>query len=154
MHPDRAAAPTELVPLTVGQRYWLVMLIVPCVAFLAMVLLYLTFWVPLVGPPQPLFYPFLLVVLAFTGYDAVSAVQDLRSGTAVRTEDTIIQTWIGRQPGFLRAHGRLARLGHVRMTSQARLGSARGLRHHVVYSPASKVVWSAETLGSLKHLGR
>jgi hypothetical protein len=152
VHPDRAAA--ELLPLTAGQRYRLVMLmIVPCVAFLVMVLLYLIFWVPLVGPPQPLFYPFLLVVLAFTGYDAVRAVQDLRSGLAVRTEDVIIRTWIGRQPGFLRAQGRLARLGIVRMTSQARLKSVHGFRHRVVVSPASKVVWSTEPLGRAEDLG-
>jgi hypothetical protein len=154
VHPDRTAAAAESLPLAAGQRYWLVMLIVPCVAFLVMVLFYLIFWVPLVGPPQPLFYPFLLVVLAFTGYDAVRAVQDLRSGTTIRTEDTIIRTWIGRRPGFLRTHGRLARLGRVRMTSQARLKSVHGFRHRVVVSPASKVVWSTEPLGRADDTGR
>jgi hypothetical protein len=44
-----------------------------------MVLFYLIFWVPLVGPPQSLFYPFVVVVLAFIRYGAVRAVQDLRS---------------------------------------------------------------------------
>ena len=143
---DSTALSEETVPLTGGQRYRLVMLIVPCVSFLALVLLYLVFWVPIVGPPSGFFWLFIAVVLAFTGFDALRAFRDLQSGMALVTEDTIEQTFVGRRPSALRCFGSFARLGLMRMTHQTRINAANGIRHRVVYSPASKVVWSLEPL--------
>ncbi len=153
MQPSSTAAPDNLVPLTAGQRFRLVTLIAPCVVLAVMVLLFQAFWVPIVGPPQPLFYLLMAVALAFTGHEALQAFGDLRSGTAIATEDTIRSTWIGRSPGYLRAHATLERLGRVRLTDRARRDVRTGLRHRLVFSPASKVIWSAEPLGGLEDLG-
>ncbi len=153
MQPDSAGAPGRLVPLTAGQRFRLVTLVAPCVVLAVMVLLFQAFWVPLAGPPQPLFYLVMAVALAFTGHEALQAFRDLRSGTAIATEDTIRWTWSGRRPGYLRAHATLERLGRVRITDRARRDVLPGLRHRLVFSPASKVVWSAEPLGGLEDLG-
>jgi hypothetical protein len=60
----------DRVPLTSGQRARLLTDCMIFVVFVVIVVGFQVFWVPLAGAPNPLFYLFIVIALAVTGYDA------------------------------------------------------------------------------------
>jgi hypothetical protein len=90
--------------------------------------------------PVPLFWLFIVVVILFTSYDALQALRDLASGTALVQEDLLNRSYRTRN----RQMGRFERLGSLRMTKQAYFQNSPGRRYRVVYSPVSKIVWALE----------
>jgi hypothetical protein len=116
---------------------------VPPLFFLAMLVLYVTVLERLYrGIKWPLVL-FLVVVILWTGYDAMKRVRDLRSGVAMIDED-ILQR-IGRTR---RARGRryaiFARLGRMWIRGGNVARSRPGHPHRVTYSPVSRIVWSLD----------
>jgi hypothetical protein len=138
----------DRVPLTSGQRARLLTDCMTFVVFVVIVVGFQIFWVPLVGAPNPLFYLFIVIALVVTGYDAYGRLRDLRSGVAIVCEDVLVRTGRSRRPGSGAFWGRFVGLGRMRFTSAAFRRSANGARHRVIYSPASRLVWSAEPLPS------
>ena len=117
-----------------------------------MIVLFVTVGMPLVGAPPPALYLLLGVALLVTGYHALKAWRDLQSGVALVREDVLERSARARSRGPGKFSGRFSELGRLRMTSQSYVQGQPGLRHRVVYSPASRLVWSAEPLGGLEAL--
>jgi hypothetical protein len=135
----------ELVPLTFSQRTHLLGGCIPLVGFSLLTALYLLVFAPISGPPPPALILFLIVVIAYLAYVSFQRLRDIFSGVASIREDKLIRVWHGRNPGS-GWYGRFAELGNLRMVWQSWLKGANGHRHRIVYSPHSRIVWSAEPL--------
>ena len=136
------------IPLTFAQRARLLGGCLQFVVFVAMVAGFQIFWVPLSGPPNPVFYVFIALVLGVTGYEAYRHLDDLRSGLALVAEDVLVRAGRSRRPGGGAFWGRFDRLGRLSLTPSAFSRVANGARHRIVYSPKSRLVWSAHPLSS------
>jgi hypothetical protein len=136
------------IPLTVAQRVRLLGGCLQFVVFVAMVAAFQIFWVPLSGAPNPLFYIFIALVLGLTGHEAYGRLRDLSSGFAVVAEDVLVRAGRSRRPGGGAFWGRFDRLGRLSLTPSAFSRVANGARHRIIYSPKSRLVWSAQPLSS------
>lgn len=140
--PATALGPVP-VPLTFGQKARLLRQCLPLITFSLMVAGYLALVAKAIVPgPPALFYIFIVVVILFTGYDAVQSLRDLFSGVALMQEDLMKNSYRGRGPGHY--YGEFERLGKLRLIPKAHFQNSPGSRYRVVYSPVSKVVWALE----------
>jgi hypothetical protein len=146
MNQENQGGASSTRPLTFGQRTRLLIDCVPFIGLAAMVAGFHFFWVPIAGAPNPVFYLFLFLVLAVTGYETVGRLRDLRSGVALVGEDVLVRAGRSRRPGGGAFWARFSQLGRMRLTPSAFSRSANGVRHRIVYSPASRLVWSVEPL--------
>jgi hypothetical protein len=88
------------------------------------------------------FFGFMAVVILLCGWTAWSRFRDLQSGVAVVVEDRLIRS--GRARHRSRFWGQFERLGRLRLTARAHGTGRHGAVNRVVYSPASKIVWTLE----------
>ena len=136
------------VRLSPWQALWLFAGTWPALFFIGALVLYLTVLRDLVGGRTLPLTAFLLVVIAAMGYRAVLRLRDLASGRALVADDLLERTWRTgiRGPGSTRCYGRFEHLGRQRLMTKVFHRTHPGQRYRVVYSPVSRVVWSAEPL--------
>jgi hypothetical protein len=135
------------VPLTVAQRARLLAGCLPVAFFSVATVAYLTL-LRSVYPVKIQLLAFLALVLSVTRYYAVQRLRDLVAGTALVDED-VLENVLGRGPQSRRRRrpqGQFSRLGRLTLTMPAFHRAERGRRHRLIYSPASRIVWSAEPL--------
>ncbi|HKU38520.1 MAG TPA: hypothetical protein VJR89_10245 [Polyangiales bacterium] len=136
-------------PLTGPQKIRLLVLCLPFPCFGAALVFYYAFWVDFASrwSRQPidlasgkslLFLALMALVLAVTGLQALRALRDLASGAALVTEDRLLRSW--RSRGSYR-RAKFAKLGRMRIL---RWAGSDGQTYRIVYSPATKIVWSAD----------
>lgn len=136
------------VPLKPWQALWLFAGTWPALFFTGALVLYLAVLRDLVGGRTLPLTAFLLVVIAAMGYRAVLRVRDLLSGRALVADDVLVRTWRTgiRGPGATRCYGQFEQLGRHRLMTRVFHRTHAGHRYRVVYSPVSRIVWSAEPL--------
>jgi hypothetical protein len=149
MSADHTIDSPDPVPLDFGQRTRLVVDCLPVPGIVALVAAYHVFVAPLVGSGPPAFYIVALIALALTGNTAYGRLRDLQSGVALVIQDRLEKVRRSRGPRG-EMYGTFDRLGRIRLTSLAFRESRTGAVHRVVYSPASRIVWSAEPLGTTR----
>lgn len=135
----------KTIPLTLLQKIRLAIDVLPPLFFLTMLVLYVAVLAPLVGGIKWPLVLFVLIVIGWTGYDAMKRVRDLRSGVAAVEEDVVQRIGrTGRSRG--RRYAMCARLGRLWIRGADIAHSRTGHRHRITYSPASRIVWSLEPL--------
>lgn len=136
------------VRLTPWQMLWLFAGTWPALFFTGALVLYLAVLRDLVGGRTLPLTAFMLVVIAAMGYRAVLRVRDLLSGRALVIDELLVRTWRTgiRGPGPTRCFGQFEHLGRLRLMTKVFHRTLPGHRYRIVYSPASRVVWSAEPL--------
>jgi hypothetical protein len=145
MSADHILDATETAPLDFGQKTRLVVDCLPVPGILALVAAYQIVMTPLVGSGPPALYIVALIVLVLTGNTAYGRLRDLQSGVALVTQDRLERVRRSRSPRG-RMYGYFDRLGRIQLTSLAFRESRTGAVHRVVFSSASRIVWSAEPL--------
>jgi len=142
--PATALGPVQ-VPLTSGQKLRLLLGVLPLAFFLLVAAGYFVlsrlFNLP---PAPPPIYLFIGVIVLLTGFSAVQRVRDMVSGVAVAQEDLLRRSFNARGSGGARYYGRFERLGTLRLSQRDYVQRGAGQRYRVLYSPASKVVWSLD----------
>jgi hypothetical protein len=143
-----AAQGQASVPLTAMQRARLLVECLPVVFFVLALAFTLTLLDDITGAPPPIALPlFLAFVIVVTGWTALNRMRDLLSGAALVREDRLVRSWRSRgSSGSKATRGKFEQLGTMRLTAKAWGQGQSGARHRVVYSPASKIVWSLEKL--------
>ncbi|HYF65233.1 MAG TPA: hypothetical protein VD886_20565 [Herpetosiphonaceae bacterium] len=134
------------VPLSPGQRAWLLLQCLPFAAWVGLLALALIFVEPIYGRPMPA--PLLLLmglVILVTGYRAVQCCRDLAAGRALVAEDVMERSWRSGQ-GKAMYFGSFERLGKLRLRGRDHVQSSNGWPYRVTYSPVSKTVWKLERL--------
>jgi len=136
-------------PLTFTQRARLLIECLPVVFFSLALVFVLTRFGGLTGAPPPLFLIlFLCVVILVVGWAALNAIRDLLSSVTLVQEDTLELSWrSGRTSRSRPLNGRFSQLGKMRLSSKAYGQGQNGFRYRVIYSPASRLVWSLEKIG-------
>jgi hypothetical protein len=134
------------VPLTIGQKARLIGECLPAGFFLAAGAVYLLV-VNRFGGPRPGILLAFAVIVAIVGVRALARLRDLRSGVALVADDQL-RGVLGRgassgRPGHF---GEFSSLGTLRLTMKAFHRAQRGRRHRIVYSPASRIVWSLDVI--------
>ena len=133
------------IPLTASQKLWLAWRFVPVIFFVVALIFIMTALPYILGQPVPVLLPiFLVVVLLVLGYEASKSLRDLLAGVALVEEDELVRSWHSRNRGSVR-YGQFAKLGRMRMSSQAFNQGQDGQRYRVCYSPATRRVWSLES---------
>jgi hypothetical protein len=124
-------------------------LIVDCLPllFFALALVFVvTSFDDIVGAPPPTaLLLFLGLVIIVMGLQAFQRTRDLVSGVALVQDDVLQRAYRSRGQGR-HFWGTFAQLGKLSLTTKAYHQGQAGRRHRVVYSPASKIVWSLERL--------
>lgn len=140
---------TSEVPLTLSQQARLVAECLPVIFFSMALVFVLTRFGPMTGARPPIFLVlFLSVVILVVGWAAVNGIRDLISGVALLQEDVLERSWrSGRSSRSRPLNGIFEQLGKMRLSSSAYGQGQHGVRYRVVYSPASKIVWSLEQIG-------
>lgn len=113
--------------------------------FLLALVFVVTFLRSITGAPPPLLLIlFLAFVVVFMGWVALNRMRDLMSGVALVQEDLLRRVSRGRRGRH--AFGEFEQLGRFSLTTKAFHQGQPQRRHRVVYSPASKIVWTLEPL--------
>jgi hypothetical protein len=116
----------------------------PCF-FLAMLVLYVAVLSDFHGDLKPSLVLFLAGITVFTGYESLKSARDLTLGVALVREDVLQR--IGRtRPTRGRRYAIFAQLGKLWIRGSGVAESRATNRCRVVYSPASRSVWSFEPL--------
>jgi hypothetical protein len=138
------------VPLTVGQKARLLVDCLPLPFFVLALVFTLTILDDITGAPPPIALPlFLGFVILVVGWTALQRLRDLASSVALVREDLLQRSWRSNRRGPGRFRGRFERLGKLTLVPKVYFHAQPGLRYHVVYSPASKIVWTLEPLERL-----
>lgn len=146
--PSGSSTTEGRVPLTALQRGKLLADCIPFIFFVAALLFSLVMLDDILGQAVPILIPaFLALVVLVTGFTAVQRLRDFVSGLALVKEDRLERSWRSRGSGG-GFHGKFDQLGRMRMMRNAHFQARNNGRHRVTYSPASKIVWSAEPLDS------
>jgi len=134
-------------PLTGMQKARLIVDCLPLLFFALALVFTVTIFDDIVGvrPPTTLLL-FLGVVIIVMGLQAFQRTRDLVSGVALVQDDVLQRAYRSRGQGW-HFWGTFAQLGKLSLTAKAYHQGQPGRRHRVVYSPASKIVWSLERLG-------
>lgn len=137
--------PNDTAPLTVGQRLRLTADCIPPFFFAAMLILYVTVLRDVFRGIKPALVLFLVGVILYLGYESLKSARDLALGVALVRDDTLQR--IGRtSPRRGRRYAVFASLGKLWIRGSG-VGDSRGTnRCRVIYSPASRSVWSFEPL--------
>jgi hypothetical protein len=139
------AGPSSM-PLTFGQKARLIVDCLPLLFFTLALVFTMTFFDDIYGAPPPAaLLLFLGVIILITGYQALQRMRDLTSGVALVQED-LLQRFSGTRGQGRHRWGTFAQLGKLSLTPKAYHQGQPGRRHRVVYSPASRIVWSLEPL--------
>lgn len=142
--PASAQGPIS-VPLTASQKARLLAGCLPLVTFTLMVAGYLFLVGRGIVPSPPLLFSlFVVLVILFTGHQAIQRLRDVISGAALVQEDLLNRSYARRARGRGTYHGVFERLGNLRLMPKAHFQNSPGQRYRVVYSPASKIVWALE----------
>ena len=144
-----AAEGRSSVPLTAMQRARLLLECLPVVFFVLALAFTLTLLDDITGAPPPSALSLLLVVVVIvTGWTALQRMRDLLLGAALVQRDRLVRSWRLRgSSGSKAARGKFEQLGTMRLAGEAWGQAQTGAPYRVVYSPASKIVWSLEKLG-------
>jgi hypothetical protein len=96
--------------------------------------------------PPTLTYVLLAALVLYTAYGAVQSLRDVKSGMALAQEDLLIRSHRRRlrRGGYGIPFGYFEQLGAMRLPPEVYSQHSAGRRYLVIYSPASKVVWSLE----------
>lgn len=145
MHPLSTA---QEVPLTLAQQLRLLSGCLPVVFFSLALVFVLTWLEALTGSPPSLFIIlFLCAVILILGWIAVARVRDLVSGVALLQEDVLERAWrAGRTSRSRDFYGQFTHLGKMQLVPRVYRQAQNGARYRVLYSPASKIVWSLESI--------
>jgi len=145
--PPGAEGPSSL-PLTTLQRARLLLECLPLLFFVLALAFALTILDDITGAPPPSALPlFLGFVVLVMGWTAINRMRDLISGVALVREDRLLRAWRSRgSSGSNSYRGTFEQLGGMRLASKAWGQGQPGARHRLIYSPASKIVWSLEQL--------
>ncbi|MCA0456456.1 MAG: hypothetical protein LCI00_20960 [Chloroflexi bacterium] len=134
------------VPLTTYQKMWLASRFLPVIFFVLAILFSLTLLPNILGQPVPILLPvFLVLVLLVEIYQASKSLRDLLLGVSVVEVDELTRAHRARR-GNRKPHGHFTRLGRMRLTRAAYGMAEAGQQYRVVYSPASRIVWSLEAI--------
>jgi hypothetical protein len=138
-------SPNSFVPLTLGQKARLSVGCLPLPFFVLAFAFCLTLFDDIYGmPPPAVLLLFLGFVILVVGWSALRRIRDLASGVALMQEDLLQRSYRSRRGQH--QWGTFAQLGKLSLTPKAYHQGRLGGRHRVVYSPASKIVWSLEPL--------
>jgi hypothetical protein len=133
------------IPLTASQKARLIFDCVPFLFWLVALILCLTVLSGFLGEKALLIALFCVVIMLVVGHRALQRLRDLSAGAAVVEVDLLKDmrrinprgnpsgAWIGE----------FEQLGRLNLTRSARPAHP-GQRYRVVYSPASKLVWTLE----------
>ena len=137
---------TDHTPLTLLQKARLCVECLPVLFFIAALIFCATLLDDITGAPAPpALLLFLGLVIVVTGWAALNRVRDLAAGVALAQEDLLARSWRSRGASGPKAfHGQFEQLGRMRLSSKAYGQGQNGVRYRVLYSPASKIVWSLE----------
>jgi hypothetical protein len=101
----------------------------------------------LATPESWLFWIWLAGLGLLSGHGALRPLRDLRSGIALTREDLLESIFLSSGKGGGRYYGRFEQFGSLRLGPQVDARSPDGRLYRIVYSPASKIVWSLEPPG-------
>jgi hypothetical protein len=133
------------VPLAGLQKARLIRDCLPFPFFLVALVFVAVFLRNITGSPPPmLLILFLGFVVVAMGWVALNRMRDLMSGVALAQEDLLQR--LSRGTRGRHAFGEFEQLGRFSLTTKAFHQGQPHRRHRVVYSPASKIVWTLEPL--------
>jgi hypothetical protein len=140
------------VRLTAGQSLRLVLGCVPLVSLLVLVGLHLAVALTVLGQGLPPIGYFVVVAVAavFTGWDASNCLRDLLAGVALVADDRLERVTNSRRPGRWGYSARFSRLGRMRISYDTYSRLYLGVEYRLVYSPASRHLWAAESLAGAR----
>lgn len=134
------------VPLTAAQKMRLASRFLPVIFFILAIIFSLSLLPNIIGKQLPILLPiFLVVVLLVMIYEASKGLRDLMLGVALVEEDELVRVWHSRKGSNTRRYGLFARLGKMRLVGRSYGQAQPGQRCRLVYSPATRIVWSIDT---------
>jgi hypothetical protein len=137
----------QQIPLSFTQQARLLVECLPVLFFTAALIFCVILLDDLTGAPAPVaLLAFLGLVIVVTGWAALNRVRDLAAGAVLVQEDLLTRSWRSRRASTKPFHGQFERLGRMRLSSKAYGQGQNGTRYRVCYSPASKIVWSLESV--------
>ena len=136
------------VRLTAGQYLRLLLGCVPFASLLVLVVVHLAVALTVLGQGLPPIGYWIVVAAAaaFTGWDALNCLRDIASGVALVAEDRVERSTNSRRPGRWGYSARFSRLGRMGISSTMYSRLSIGADYRLVYSPASRHLWAAESL--------
>ena len=137
------------IPLTSRQKNHLRLELAPYAIVILGIATYLVLLATetLAAPEDWFFWIWLAGLSLLSGYEALLPLRDLSSGTALKREDLLESIYLSNGKGGGRYHGRFEQLGSLRLGPQVDARSPDGRHYRIVYSHASKIVWTLEPAG-------
>lgn len=134
------------IPLTSRQRNRLRLELAPYAIVVLGIATYLVLLATetLAAPQDWFFWIWLAGLSLLSGHEALLSLRDLSSGTALTREDLLESIYQSSWKGGLGYYGRFKQLGSLCLDSKVGAKSPSGRRYRVVYSPASKIVWTLD----------
>lgn len=111
---------------------------------LAIAVLWTLMKLEILSPPDWMFWTWFVCIVLYCGYQALQLRHDLRSGIALTREDLLESVHPPSGKGGQHYHGQFAQLGSLRLGRGVDVKSPAGRRYRLVFSPASKIVWTLE----------